>query len=186
MLNDRELEARQRVMVPAAFPVDLVCFWLAALSALGVIIGAVGPWATAWGVAPLSGTGMHGWREVAVGVVALALLAVHPRCRRGRPLALILTAIDGTIGAAGAAEALSKINANGALLVFGFHYRFLSPAWGVYLVLGGGIVLAGCGSVLPGAPCAPRAKPETSPRGGACWPVWADRARRPISRSGLA
>jgi hypothetical protein len=146
MLDDRELEARQRMTMPAAFPVDPVCFWLAALSALGVIIGAVGPWATAWGLAPLSGTGMHRWREVAVGVVALALLAVHRW--RGRPLALVLAAIDGTVGAAGAAVALSKINANGALTVFGFHYRFLSPAWGVYLVLGGGIVLAGCASVL--------------------------------------
>jgi hypothetical protein len=146
MLDDREFEAPQRLTTPAAFNADTVCFWLAAASALGVIIGAVGPWASAWGVTELSGTAMHGWREVAVGVVALALLAVHRR--RGRPLALVLAAVDGTIGAAGAITAISKINANDTLSIFGFHYTFLSPAWGLYLVLGGAIVLACCASTL--------------------------------------
>jgi hypothetical protein len=146
MLDDRELDAPQPIRMPAAFRVEPVCFWLAAASALGVIIGAVGPWTTAWGMVPLSGTGMHGWREVAVGVVALALLAVHRR--RGRALELMLVAVDGAIGAAGAAVALSKINANDTLSVLGFHYTFLDPAWGIYLVLGAAIALACCASTL--------------------------------------
>jgi hypothetical protein len=146
MLDDRELDAPQPITMPVAVKVEPVCFWLAVASALGVIIGAVGPWTTAWGVVPVSGTGMHGWREVAVGVVALALLAVHRR--RGRALELLLVAIDGAIGASGAAVALSKINANDTLTVLGFHYTFLDPAWGIYLVLGGAIVLVCCASTL--------------------------------------
>jgi hypothetical protein len=146
MRDSRELDAPQRITMPAAVKVDPVCFWLAAASALGVIIGAVGPWATAWGVVPLSGTAMHGWREVAVGVVALALLAVH-RWRAGA-LELLLVAIDGVIGASGAAVAVSKINANDTLSILGFHYTYLDPAWGLYLVLGAAIVLACCASTL--------------------------------------
>lgn len=146
MLDDREPDAPHPIAMPAAFRVDPLCFWLAAASALGVIIGAVGPWTTAWGVVPLSGTAMHGWREVAVGAVALALLAVHRR--RGRTLELLLVAADGAIGASGAVVALSKINANDTLSVLGFHYTFLDPAWGIYLVLGSAIVLTGCASTL--------------------------------------
>jgi hypothetical protein len=89
---------------------------------------------------------MHGWREVAVGAVALVLLAVHRR--RGRALELLLVAVDGVIGASGAAVALSKINASGTLSVLGFHYTFLDPAWGLYLVLAGAIVLACCACAL--------------------------------------
>jgi hypothetical protein len=146
MLDDRELDAPRPIRMPAAVMVEPVCFWLAVASALGVIVGAVGPWTTAWGVVPVSGTGMHGWREVAVGVVALALLAVHRR--RGRALELLLVAVTGAIGASGAAVALSKINANDTLSVLGFHYTFLDPAWGIYLVLGSAIVLVGCASTL--------------------------------------
>jgi hypothetical protein len=146
MLDDREPEAPRRIALPAAFDVDRLCFSLAAAGALAVIIGAVGPWATAWGVAPLSGTAMHGWREVAVGVAAVALLAVYRW--RGRPLVLVVAAADGTIGAAGAAVALSKIKENDTLSIFAFNYTFLRPAWGIYLVLGGAIVLACCASAL--------------------------------------
>src|SRR5689334_7730023 len=105
MLDDRDLDAPQPIPIPAAFRVESACFWLATAGALGVIIGAVGPWATAWGFAPLSGTAMHGWREVAVGVVALALLALYRL--RGGALPLALAAADGLVGASGAAVALS-------------------------------------------------------------------------------
>jgi hypothetical protein len=140
MLDDRDLEAPQRITLLPGLKADMVCFWLATVSALAVIIGAVGPWATAWGVAQLSGTAMHGWREVAVGALALALLAVHRW--RGGVLVPALAAVVGAIGAVGAAVGLSKINANDTLSVLGFHYTFLSPAWGIYLVLGGALALA--------------------------------------------
>jgi hypothetical protein len=145
MLDDRELDTPQPITKPA-LKVEPVCFWLAAASALGVIVGAVGPWTTAWGMVPVSGTGMHGWREVAIGGVALALLAVHRR--RGRALELLLVAIDGAIGASGAAVALTKINANDTLSVLGFHYTFLDPAWGIYLVLGRALALTCCAGAL--------------------------------------
>ncbi|MDA0164353.1 hypothetical protein OM076_29050 [Solirubrobacter ginsenosidimutans] len=161
MLDDRELDAPQPITMPATVKVDPVCFWLAVASALGVIIGAVGPWTTAWGMVQVSGTGMHGWREVAVGVVALALLAVHRR--RGGALELLLAAADGVVGASGAAVALSKINANDTLSVLGFHYTFLDPAWGIYLVLGGAILLTCCASTLAWR-SARRARSDRRPR----------------------
>src|SRR5262245_28102376 len=121
----RMLDNPAPATIPATIKVEPLCFWLAAASALGVIVGAVGPWTTAWGSLPLSGTAMHGWREVAVGVVALALLAVH--LRRRRSLELVLVAVDGMVGASGAAVALSKIQAHDTLSILGFHYTFLNP-----------------------------------------------------------
>ena len=146
MFDDRELEAPLVSAMPAAVKVESAWFWLAAASALAVIIGAVGPWTTAWGVVELSGTGMHGWREVAIGASALALLGVHRV--RGGALELVLAAVSGVIGATGAGVALSKINANDTLSVLGFHYTFLHPAWGIYLVLGGASLLVCCASAL--------------------------------------
>lgn len=143
MLDDRDLDAPPPITIPAALRLESACFWLATAGALSVIIGAVGPWATAWGFAPLSGTAMHGWREVAVGAVALALLGLHRL--RGGALPLALVAVDGVVGASGAAVALSKINAHDTLSVLGFHYTFLDPAWGIYLVLGASIALT-CGA----------------------------------------
>jgi hypothetical protein len=147
MFDERELEAPpQRMPLPAAIKPDTVYLWLAAASALGVIIGAVGPWASAWGVVQLSGTEMHGWREVAIGVIALALLAVFRW--RGGALVLVLVAVDGWIGAAGATSAIAKINEHATLTILGFRYTFLTPAWGLYLVFGASLALACCASAL--------------------------------------
>lgn len=130
----------------AASKADEACLWLAAAGAIGVIVGAVGPWATAWGVARLSGTDMHGLREVAVGALALLLLAAYRWS--GRPVALLLVAIDGAIGAAGAAAALAKIEANDTLTFLGFSYTFLRPAWGLYVVLLSAVVVSAGAATL--------------------------------------
>lgn len=58
-------------------------FWVTALAAVGVIIGSIGPWARWLNFVSISGTSMHGWREVGVGAVALAMLGLH-RPRGGR------------------------------------------------------------------------------------------------------
>jgi hypothetical protein len=60
----------------------------------------------------------------------------------------VLVALDAAIGAFGAAVALSKINANDTLSLLGFHYTFLHPAWGIYLVLGAATTLACSAGVL--------------------------------------
>ena len=130
---------RQRTEVAAALARQPASFWSASLAALGIIIGAVGPWATAYGFVSLSGTGMHGWRSVAVGAWALAMLAVYQL--RSARLPLILAGAGGALSAIQAVASLAKINSNGAVTVLGQQYRYLSPAWGLYLLLAAAIAL---------------------------------------------
>jgi hypothetical protein len=129
-----------------ALPAQPLSFWLAALASLGIMIGGVAPWATAYTLVSISGTSMHGWREVEVGALGLVMLALH-LVRRGR-LPLIVAAVAGALGAIGAVAALDKINSGGAVTVFGFHYRYLDPAWGLYLVLAAAVALVLSASAL--------------------------------------
>jgi hypothetical protein len=131
--------ARQRIQLAAAVAVQPASFWLAALASLAMIIGGVGPWATAFGYMSLSGTSMHGWRSVMVGLIGLAMLGVH-LLRRAR-LPLIVAGILGALGAVQAIATWAKINSGGAVTVFGQQYRYVNPAWGLYLVLAGAIAL---------------------------------------------
>ncbi|HMJ36599.1 MAG TPA: hypothetical protein VK501_22030 [Baekduia sp.] len=136
-----------RMDVAAAFGAQPASFWLASLASLSMIIGGVGPWATAFGFASLSGTSMHGWRSVMVGVVGLAMLGLH-QLRKAR-LPLIVAGIAAVLGAVQAVATLSKIHSGGAVTtIFGQQYRYLDPAWGLYLVLAGAIALACCASAL--------------------------------------
>jgi hypothetical protein len=136
----------QDARIAPAPPGQPLSFWLAALASLAIIIGGVGPWATAYTLVSISGTSMHGWREVEVGVLGLLMLGLH-LVRRGR-LPLLVAALAGALGAMGAVATLNKINSGGAITVFGLHYRYLSPAWGLYLVLAGAIALALSASAL--------------------------------------
>ena len=115
-------------------------FWVASIASLGVIVGGVGPWATYLNYVSISGTSMHGWREVGVGVVALVMLGLYRL--RGARLPLIVTGIIGALGFIGGIAALHDILTNGAVTVFGFEYRYLDAAWGIYLVLVGTATLA--------------------------------------------
>jgi hypothetical protein len=147
MLDDREFPRRQRpVAVTVPFAGQPASFWLAALAALAVIVGAVGPWMSAFGFPSISGTSLHGGREVVVGAVGLAMLALHGL--RGYRLPLVMAALAGTIGALGAASGLHKISTDGAVTLFGYTYRYLHPSWGLYLVLAGGVALACFASIL--------------------------------------
>jgi hypothetical protein len=147
MLDEPDFPARQR---PVAVTVPLAgqpaSFWLAALACVAVIVGAVGPWMSAFGFPSISGTSLHGGREVAVGAVGLAMLALHGL--RGYRLPLVVASLAGAIGAIGAASGLHQISRDGAVDVLGYTYRYLHPSWGLYLVLAGGIVLACAASIL--------------------------------------
>jgi hypothetical protein len=145
--TDRDSVAtRQRVEIAATFAAQPTSFWLAALASLGMIIGGVGPWATEFGFVSVSGTSMHGWRAVMVGVVGLAMLGLHQL--RGARLPLIVAGIAGALGAMLALAILGKINSGGAVTVLGQRYRYLDPAWGLYLVLAGAITLVCSASAL--------------------------------------
>jgi hypothetical protein len=133
------------VDVEAAFG-QPASFWGAALAALCVVIGGVGPWATAFGVMSLSGTSMEGWREVIAGIVALAMLGLYQLL--GARLPLILAGIAGALGAMQALATLARIHSGGAVTVLGQQYRYLDAAWGLYLVLAGAIALVCCAVAL--------------------------------------
>jgi hypothetical protein len=149
--TDRESAApRQRLDVGAAFARQPASFWVASLASLAMIIGGVGPWATAYGVLSLSGTSMHGWRSVTVGVVGLAMLGLHQV--RGVRLPLIVAGIAGALGAMQAIATLAKIDSDGALTVLGQQYRYLDPAWGLYLVLAGAVALVCSAAALAWRP----------------------------------
>jgi hypothetical protein len=117
-----------------------VSFWLASLASLAVIVGGVGPWATYLNYVSISGTSMHGWREVAVGGLVLVLLATYQV--RGWRLPALAAALLGVLGVLGAIEDLHAITSGGTVTVFGVSYRLLSPAWGIYLVLVGTATIA--------------------------------------------
>jgi hypothetical protein len=74
------------------------------------------------------------------------MLGLH-LVRPGR-LPLLVAAAAGALGAIQAIATLSKIESGGAVTVFGFHYRYLDPAWGLYLVLAGAIALVVSASAL--------------------------------------
>ena len=144
---DRDsVSPRQRPELAAAFAGQPASFWFASLASLGMIVGGVGPWATTFGFLSVSGTSMHGWRSVTVGVVGLAMLALHQL--RGARLPLILAGVAGALGATQAITTLDKINSGGAVTVLGQQYRYVDPAWGLYLVLTSAIVLVCAASAL--------------------------------------
>jgi len=137
---------RQRPEIAAALAAQPASLWFASLASLAMIVGGVGPWATAWGFLSLSGTSMHGWRAVFAGVVGLAMIGLHQL--RGRRIPLVVAGVAGALGAIQAIGTLGQINSGGAVTVLGQEYRYVEPAWGLYLVLVGGIVLACAASVL--------------------------------------
>jgi hypothetical protein len=123
-----------------------VGLWLAALASVSLIIGGIGPWATSFGVITVSGTSMHGWREVGVGVFCLVMLGLH--LLRGARLPLVMAGVAAALGAMLAIAALSKISSGGAVTVLGVQYRYMDAAWGLYLVLAGTITLLVCALAL--------------------------------------
>ncbi|HYZ29870.1 MAG TPA: hypothetical protein VE570_12485 [Thermoleophilaceae bacterium] len=136
--------ARQRTET-TALAGQPASFWVAALACLAMIIGGVAQWATAFSFISVSGTSMHGWSEVAAGIAGLALLGLH--LLRGVRLALIGAAVAGVLGVIQAVATLMKIGSDGAMTVLGYQYRYLEPAWGLYLVLTAATVLA-CSAAL--------------------------------------
>jgi hypothetical protein len=132
----------------AAFATQPASFWVASVASLGVIIGGVGPWATYLNYVSISGTSMHGWRDVALGAIALVMLGCFQL--RGWRTPLIVAGILGAVGVIGAIQSLNSIADGGAVTVFGVTYRYMSAAWGIYLVLVGTLVLFLATVVLAG------------------------------------
>jgi Protein of unknown function (DUF2510) len=96
-------------------------FWVAIAAAALMVLGGLGPWATALRVVDVSGTNGDGWLVIGAAVVAAGVLFASPR--DAGPIVALLAAIGGAI--VGFVD-LSDINSRGALV---------QPAWGIYMVL---------------------------------------------------
>jgi hypothetical protein len=145
-MSEQEHVADRSSVLPTTLAAQAAAFWLAMLGSIGMIVGGVAPWATAFTFQSFSGTRMHGWREVAGGVLAAILLGLYQV--RPTRLPLIGAAVIGALGAIGAIATWSKIQSGGVFTVFGVEYRYLDPAWGLYLVLGGALTLLLTASAL--------------------------------------
>jgi hypothetical protein len=121
-------------------------FGAALLSCVGLIIGGVGPWATWLNSVSISGTSMHGWREVVVGVVGLEMLGLHHF--RGGRVPLIVAGVTGAFGLVLGIGALHQIASHGVVNIFGVQYQYLDPAWGLYLVMAAASGLVLCAALL--------------------------------------
>ena len=137
---------RQDMSIGTAFADQRTIFGLASLASLAVIIGGVGPWATWLNSVSISGTSMHGWREVSVGGIGLFMLWLYQQ--RGWRLPLIVTVVFGCLGAIFAIAALHKIQSGGAITLYGVQYRYANATWGLYLVLVGAIAQAVCAAIM--------------------------------------
>jgi hypothetical protein len=138
-MSEQQHAADRASILPGTLAAQVAAFWLAMLGALGMIVGGVAPWATAFTFQSFSGTRMHGWREVAGGVVAAILLGLYQV--RPTRLPLIGAAVIGALGAVGAIVVWSKIQSGGVYTFFSVQYRYVNPAWGLYLVIGGALIL---------------------------------------------
>jgi hypothetical protein len=145
-MSEQQHPAERGSVLPGTLAAQPAAFWMAMLGSLGMIVGGIAPWATAFTFQSFSGTRMHGWREVAAGVLALIMLGLY-QARPARP-PLIGAAVIGALGAIGAIATWSKIQSGGVFTAFGVEYRYLDPAWGLYLVLGGALTLLFTASAL--------------------------------------
>ena len=107
-------------------------FWWTAVSAVLMVVGGFGPWASALGVT-ISGTdGGDGWFLIIPGLLALGLLFVQAS-RAGSRWPMILTILLGALGALVAIVDLNDINNLGsesALLD-----DVVDTGWALYLSL---------------------------------------------------
>lgn len=103
-------------------------FWWALAAAALMVVGGLGPWATAFRTINVSGTsGGDGWLVVAAGAIAAAVLLMS-RGRAGGVIGLLAALAGGAVGAVD----LSDIQSRSVLV---------QPGWGIYVVIAGSVAL---------------------------------------------
>jgi Protein of unknown function (DUF2510) len=109
-------------------------FWWSVAAAALMIVGGVGPWATALRVVDVSGTHGDGWIVIGAGLIAIA--ALFTARQKGGAVVALLAALAGV--ATGAVD-LNEIQSRGALV---------QPGWGIYAVIAGSVTLGIAGLAL--------------------------------------
>jgi hypothetical protein len=121
-------------------------YWLALLSAVLLVVGSFGPWATALNIVSISGTHGDGWIVIAIAAFAIAMLWRHAKTgTRGSVVWVILAGIGSAI--IGLVDR-SDIAHKGSGDLLGQHVTLVRPAWGIYMVIGAAIALAATGWAL--------------------------------------
>jgi hypothetical protein len=116
-------------------------FWMTAVSAVLMVVGGFGPWATALGVT-ISGTdGGDGWFLIVPGLLALGLLFVQVSVPSAR-WPMILVALLGALGALVAGIDLNDINSLGGQDAF--FDDAIDTGWALYLSLIASFALICC------------------------------------------
>lgn len=112
--------------------------WWALGAAALMVVGGLGPWATALGVVDVSGTKGDGWIAIFLGALAAAVLW-FAKGKAGPVVALIA----GAIGLLVAIIDFADISSLGELV---------DPAWGIFAVIAGSVALGVAAIVLLARP----------------------------------
>jgi hypothetical protein len=121
-------------------------FWLGVLGCFVMIVGALGSWATAFGIVSVPGTRGDGWFVVAAAVAGLSALWTYAVQARTWPL--IAAVLAGLGGAGVSAYDLHKLRGIGAQSFFGKEVQIVHAGWGIYTSLYASVALGGCGLIL--------------------------------------
>jgi hypothetical protein len=115
-------------------------FWLSVLAALLMIVGALGTWATAFGIVSVPGTrGEDGWVVLGAGVVGL--IALWSRMLHDSPGAAALAVLCGIVGGGVSGFDLHKVASVGTTSFLGEQVHLVHPEWGLYLAVGASVAL---------------------------------------------
>jgi hypothetical protein len=106
-----------------------------------MVIGGLGPWASALNVISVNGTRGDGWIVIAAALVGVACLSGYVS-RSWRGLGLI-AAVCGIAGAVTSAVDLQNIASAHSVTLFGRHLHLVQPGWGIYLDLLASVVFFG-------------------------------------------
>ena len=119
--------------------------WVAAAAAGGIVIGSLGPWATApFGVSK-AGTEGDGVFTLILAVVAGVILLKTQGRTRNAPIGLmIIGAISLVVGIID----INDVNEKGSTALAGEEVDVVDVGWGLWLVTIGGAVLTAAGFVL--------------------------------------
>jgi hypothetical protein len=108
-------------------------FWWAAGATVSMVVGALGPWATALDLVSLSGTRGDGWLVILAAAVSAAMLWSY--AIRGSRGVLIGSALAGATGLVIGIVDFVDIASRGSGEIFDEEVQLVDPGWGIYVVI---------------------------------------------------
>jgi hypothetical protein len=130
-----------------------------------MLIGALGPWATALGLVSKAGVDGDGVLVVGAAIFAVGFLWNH--AQTGGSGVLIAAMVIGLVSAAVCAYDLYDIRSQSDTEFLGEKVNLIQPGWGIYAALGGSVALVLASFMMWRARRAlePASSPPSSPQG---------------------